>query len=113
MPPAAYRRSVVVLAVSLLLGACGQSSPTPSTPPSTPSAVVSPTPEATSTDRPTQAPTGEPTPTPAATLYAVKVGDTLSSIARTWGTTVAQLQAWNVERYPSLAENPNVLEPGW
>jgi peptidoglycan/xylan/chitin deacetylase (PgdA/CDA1 family) len=26
---------------------------------------------------------------------------------------VEQLQAWNAERYPQLATNPNVIEPGW
>ena len=40
-------------------------------------------------------------------------GDTLFSIARAWNTTVAQLQAWNAERYPSLATNPDALEAGW
>jgi peptidoglycan/xylan/chitin deacetylase (PgdA/CDA1 family) len=43
----------------------------------------------------------------------VRAGDSLSSIARAYGTTVEQLQAWNVDRYPSLASNPNVIEPGW
>jgi len=40
-------------------------------------------------------------------------GDTLFSIARAWNTTVAQLQAWNAERYPSLATTPDTLEAGW
>jgi peptidoglycan/xylan/chitin deacetylase (PgdA/CDA1 family) len=43
----------------------------------------------------------------------VQVGDTLSSIAREWGATVAQLQAWNAERYPSLASDPDTLQAGW
>ncbi|MGZ8563606.1 MAG: polysaccharide deacetylase family protein [Candidatus Limnocylindria bacterium] len=43
----------------------------------------------------------------------MRAGDTLSSIARAFGTTVGQLQAWNSGRYPSLATNPNVIEPGW
>jgi len=43
----------------------------------------------------------------------VRAGDTLSSIARAFNTTVQQLQAWNAGRYPQLASNPNVIEPGW
>jgi peptidoglycan-N-acetylglucosamine deacetylase len=50
---------------------------------------------------------------PPVTTYRVQPGDTLSSISRTWGTTVAQLQAWNGERYPSLATQPDLLEAGW
>jgi peptidoglycan/xylan/chitin deacetylase (PgdA/CDA1 family) len=46
-------------------------------------------------------------------MYTVQGGDTLSSIARTWGTTVAQLQAWNGSSYPSLLTNPDTLEAGW
>jgi peptidoglycan/xylan/chitin deacetylase (PgdA/CDA1 family) len=45
--------------------------------------------------------------------YTVQPGDTLSSIARDWGTTVAQLQAWNGEAYPSLISDPNALQAGW
>jgi peptidoglycan/xylan/chitin deacetylase (PgdA/CDA1 family) len=47
------------------------------------------------------------------TTYTVLAGDTLFSIARTWGTTVAQLQAWNAQRYPSLASDPGTLQVGW
>jgi peptidoglycan/xylan/chitin deacetylase (PgdA/CDA1 family) len=47
------------------------------------------------------------------TTYTVRRGDTLAAIARAYGTTTQQLQAWNAERYPSLADNPNVIEPGW
>jgi peptidoglycan/xylan/chitin deacetylase (PgdA/CDA1 family) len=43
----------------------------------------------------------------------VQAGDSLTSIARSWGTTVAQLQAWNGERYPSLATDPDSLQTGW
>jgi peptidoglycan/xylan/chitin deacetylase (PgdA/CDA1 family) len=47
------------------------------------------------------------------TTYTVQPGDTLFSIARTWGTTVAQLQAWNADRYPGLADDPDELLAGW
>ena len=40
-------------------------------------------------------------------------GDSLAAIARSYGTSSGQLQAWNSGRYPSLANNPNVIEPGW
>ena len=40
-------------------------------------------------------------------------GDSLLAIARAYGTTMEQLQAWNADRYPSLASNPDVIEPGW
>ena len=46
-------------------------------------------------------------------MYTVRRGDTLASISRAYATTTQQLQAWNSERYPSLATNPNVIEPGW
>jgi len=54
------------------------------------------------------------TPTPiAGTEYTVRAGDSLAAIARAYGTTTTQLQAWNADRYPSLATDPNVIEPGW
>lgn len=52
-------------------------------------------------------------PSAGAAIYIVVSGDTLSSIGRAWGVTVAQLQAWNSDRYPSLASAPNTLEVGW
>lgn len=59
-------------------------------------------------------PSGTPTATPVTgTEYTVRAGDGLTAIARAYGTTTAQLQAWNADRYPSLATNPNVIEPGW
>jgi peptidoglycan/xylan/chitin deacetylase (PgdA/CDA1 family) len=47
------------------------------------------------------------------TTYTVRAGDTLSSIARAWDTTITRLQAWNGERYPSLASDPDSLQAGW
>jgi peptidoglycan/xylan/chitin deacetylase (PgdA/CDA1 family) len=83
------------------------------------------TPVAPSTS-PSDAPTSSPDPgesaTPSATpaetpvdgtSHTVRPGDTLSAIARAYGTTVAQLQAWNQDRYPSLATDASVIEPGW
>jgi peptidoglycan/xylan/chitin deacetylase (PgdA/CDA1 family) len=116
--PFPIRPVAVLLSLALLLAACGaQATTSPATP--TPgegsSAAASRSAEATASgsQAATEEPTSLPTASPDPTTYTVRGGDTMSSIARTWGTTVAQLQAWNAERYPSLATNPNVLEPGW
>jgi len=53
------------------------------------------------------------TESPDETTYIVQAGDTLSSIARTWGTSVGQLQAWNAPTYPSLLVDANALQAGW
>jgi peptidoglycan/xylan/chitin deacetylase (PgdA/CDA1 family) len=114
----ASRRAGLVLSALLLLAACATPSSSPSGPSaSSASAGATPgggtfTPEASPTD---SAPDGQ-TPSPsqtAGTTYTVRAGDSLSSIARAFGTTVGLLQAWNAERYPSLTSNPNVIEPGW
>jgi peptidoglycan/xylan/chitin deacetylase (PgdA/CDA1 family) len=55
-----------------------------------------------------------PAETPiAGTIHTVRAGDTMSAIARSYGTTVAQLQTWNQDRYPSLATDPSIIDPGW
>ena len=68
----------------------------------TPSATPSPSPAASATPGPESR-----------TTYTVQAGDTAFAIARRFGTTVAQLQAWNADRYPSLARDASVLEVGW
>ncbi len=45
----------------------------------------------------------------AATYYTVRSGDTLSAIARKYGTTVAAIQKLN----PSLIRNVNQIQVGW
>lgn len=65
---------------------------------------------------PSASPSATPSPTAShvtGTTYTVRRGDTLASIARAYGATLQELQAWNSTRYPSLATNPNVIEPGW
>ena len=47
------------------------------------------------------------------TTYTVAPGDSLTAIARAYGTTTAHLQAWNGDAYPSLVTNPGAIEPGW
>jgi peptidoglycan/xylan/chitin deacetylase (PgdA/CDA1 family) len=65
-------------------------------------------------DDPAVSPSEDPGQSPiGGTTYTVVAGDTLSSIARRYATTTALLQAWNVDRYPTLASNPSVIEPGW
>ena len=103
-------RAAALLAFVLLV-ACGSpqassDQPTASPPSSTPSASEPPSPTGGSSD-------ATPSPSAGVTLYTVQRGDTLSSIARDWGATVPQLQAWNGERYPSLATDPDTLQAGW
>jgi peptidoglycan/xylan/chitin deacetylase (PgdA/CDA1 family) len=69
-------------------------------PAAAPSSSIRPTPSA-------------PDPPVAVTTYTVTRGDSLAAIAGSHGTTTEQLQAWNSGRYPSLAGDPNVIEPGW
>ena len=59
-----------------------------------------------------------PSPRPAFTTYTVKPGDTLSSIAREFGTTGRSIAWWNRGTYPTLdpesdAYDPNNLKVGW
>jgi peptidoglycan/xylan/chitin deacetylase (PgdA/CDA1 family) len=108
-----------LLTLLAVLAACSTpaASPTPADVPSA-AASASTSPQASSSGEPSAEATPSPTPTtsdesPIATLYTVRRGDTLASISRAYSTTTQQLQAWNSERYPSLATNPNVIEPGW
>jgi len=119
-------RVSILLALLLLLGACSApSTAQPAsvsasgvggtfTPAPSPSASASPSASVEPTEIPSPTPSADPSRTPSpGTTYTVKPGDSLGAIARSYGTTSQQLQAWNGERYPSLATNPNVIEPGW
>ncbi len=77
-----------------------------------PSPSVTPSPSVSPSASPSSTPSAPPS-SPVATTYVVTGGDTLFSIARRFGTTVEQLQAWNAARYPALAADPNRLESGW
>lgn len=108
-----------LLTLLVILAACSTpvASPTPADVASA-AASASETARASASGQPSVEATHSSTPTasddPAnATLYTVRRGDTLASISRAYSTTTQQLQAWNVERYPSLATDPNVIEPGW
>jgi hypothetical protein len=70
---------------------------------------------------PTASPSfSRPTPNPSPTflVYEVRAGDTLTSVARLFGTTARSIAFWNRERYPSLDPDstdydPNRIEVGW
>ena len=108
-----------LLALLLAVSACASPSTTPG---STPTiglpggGTFSPAPSESHepSDSPSAHPSDDPSPTPLdGTTYTVRPGDSLSRIARAYGTTTEQLQAWNGERYASLLTNPGIIEPGW
>ena len=122
-----HRSGVPILLVLLVgLAACSTpaSIPSPSasppirggtfTPAPSPSVSVSLATGPTESPSSVPADSADPAASPVAgTVYTVQAGDSLAAIARTYGTTSPQLQALNADRYPSLAGNPNVIEPGW
>ena len=116
-------RLVPVLAAAVLVAACGtpQASPTPTVGPPSASVDASPgssggasaAPQPTSSVPVASASVPPEGPTEPTGSYTVVPGDTLYSIAIRFGVTVEQLQAWNAERYPTLASDPNSLEIDW
>lgn len=59
-----------------------------------------------------------PNPSPTFLVHQVTAGETLTSIARLFGTTARSIAYWNRDRYPSLdpdsqAYDPNRIEIGW
>jgi hypothetical protein len=59
-----------------------------------------------------------PRPQPTFTSYVVRVGDSLTSIARAFSTTPRSIAWWNRGTYPTLDPtsgiyDPNRIEPGW
>lgn len=100
----------------MVLAACDTPAPTSVQPSAAASASLS-SPSASPSTGPSGSQPASPEPSPSASqdgaTYTVQRGDTLSFIARAWATTVAQLQAWNAVRYPSLATNPDSLQAGW
>jgi hypothetical protein len=103
----------IVAAIFLVPGILGPSSPGSAGGPS-------PTPVPT-TAQPTPAHTfarPTPSPPPTFTLHVVRPGNTLSSIAKKYGTSARSIAWWNRGTYPSLdpqsgAYQPNRLEVGW
>ncbi len=116
------RAFAALFGLLLVLSACSSPAITPSSAPSTPAVGTPSSGTMPPSGSPSAAPSRSARPSSSAepsqepvngTTYVVQRGDTLAAIGRAYGTTTAQLQAWNAERYPSLAGNPNVIEPGW
>jgi hypothetical protein len=115
--PRAWRSALVVIVVagcaSGPAGVGGQPASGTIAIPSQPSVGVSPGPTLTpSFIRPT------PLPDPTFLAYAVRSGDTLTSIARAYRTTPRSIAFWSRDEHPSLdpessAYDPNRLEIGW
>ena len=125
----AWKRRVIAGVVAATITGCvpvpaGQVTPAPGAPDET----VFETPDgsdprgSTSTSGgPTPSPSFvRPTPIPSPTflVYEVQPGDTLTSIARLFGTTARSIAYWNRARYPSLDPDsrtyePNRIEAGW
>jgi peptidoglycan/xylan/chitin deacetylase (PgdA/CDA1 family) len=106
-----------LFALLLTLSACAAPAATPGATPTVGQpggGTFPPVPSASGDPGGSPTASADPTGTPAtATTYVVRAGDSLSSIARAFQTSARQLQAWNADRYPSLATNPGVIEPGW
>jgi peptidoglycan/xylan/chitin deacetylase (PgdA/CDA1 family) len=106
-----------LLALLLALSACAAPVATPGATPTVGEpggGTFSPLPTESGDPGATPTPSDDPTGSPGTgTTYAVKAGDTLSSIARAFGTSSPQLQAWNASSYPSLVTDPGIIEPGW
>jgi peptidoglycan-N-acetylglucosamine deacetylase len=109
-------RVPILLVLLLVIAACSAPAASPSgsgaaSPPDTTAAPSTATPAADPSATPTVAVSASAAPD--GTTYTVRPGDSLAAIASSYGTTTPQLQAWNSGRYPSLANDPNVIEPGW
>jgi Tfp pilus assembly protein FimV len=90
--------------------------------PAGPGSAVGPSPTPVPTAaQPTPVPTfarPTPSPQPTFTIHVVRSGDTLSSIAKKYRTSVSSIAWWNRGTYPSLdpesgSYQPNRLEVGW
>ncbi|HEY7331519.1 MAG TPA: polysaccharide deacetylase family protein [Candidatus Limnocylindria bacterium] len=112
MLPITARAAAALLTAALVLAACG-ADPSATPTPALPSASAGASASVLESLAPSTSASASVEPSAGVTTYTVQPGDTLFSIARTWGTSVAQLQAWNADRYPALAADPDVLQAGW
>lgn len=88
---------------------------TPGIPASSPSAAPSASADPAATPsfvRPT------PNPSPTFLVYVVQAGDTLTSLARQFGTTARSIAYWNRAQFPSLdpdseSYQPDRIKVGW
>ena len=114
-------RALAATAILAIVAACippmGRIDP----PSEEPAASVAATTPAASPSDPSSRPSfGRPTPTPLPTflVYTVRQGDTLTSIARQFGTTARSIAFWNRTTYPSLDPDspdysPDAIKVGW
>ncbi|MGZ8528310.1 MAG: LysM peptidoglycan-binding domain-containing protein [Candidatus Limnocylindrales bacterium] len=115
-------RLLVVWLVGLSLAGCvptppgrATTSPAATSAGSSASAEVTVMPSVLSTAGPTGSPSFvRPTPKPSPTflVYEVRAGDTLTSVARQFGTTARSVAYWNRSRYPSLDPDSPTYQPG-
>lgn len=106
---------VLALGSAILIAGCGLEPAAPSDASASASASASPTSGASAPPsfvRPT------PNPSPTFLAYEVRQGDTLTSIAREFGTTARSIAYWNRDTYPSLDPDSASYEPdrirvGW
>ena len=111
--------------VAVIVAACvptpaGQVTPAPpgGTAPNGASGLPSPADGETSPSRSPSFVRPTPTASPTFAAYLVRAGDSLTSIARLFGTTARSIAYWNRDRYPSLDPDsetyePNRIEIGW
>ena len=107
MPSPPSRVVAALLSMAALVAACGGEPATSVSGSASPSVAASVSAPASA------APTASASPSAGVTTYTVQPGDTLFSIARAWDTTIVQLQAWNADRHPTLADDPDDLQAGW
>jgi hypothetical protein len=113
--PDMHNRLGLGLALTLVAAGCGDLvpgvSPNAGTATGSPPAQVTPSPSP-SFVRPT------PNPSPTFVVHVVHSGESLSSIARLYGTTARSIAFWNRDQYPSLDPDSDSYEPdrivvGW
>ena len=118
--------ATAAITIVVLVGACIPTgarvpTPVPTAPAADGSGALASLPPSPSPSGPSARPSFTyPTPTPLPTffIYQVRPGDTLTSIARAYGTTARSISFWNRGRYPSLdpdspTYSPNRIEVGW
>jgi hypothetical protein len=101
----------LLLGATVLAAGCDLAELEPTSAEPSVAASASPTP-APSFVRPT------PTPLPTFLVYVVRRGDSLTSIARGFGTKAQSVAYWNRATYPSLDPessryDPNTIQVGW
>jgi hypothetical protein len=100
----------------LVVAGCVPSAPTPEASAPPPSSVGSTTPASPSGQPSFVRPT--PNPSPTFLVHEVRAGESLTSIARLYGTTARSIAYWNRDAYPSLdpdsaTYSPDRIVVGW